>query len=123
MLDSGIDGFLNAALDADGVGAAGHVLQAFAIDRLGEDGGGGGAVARGVARFTGDFADHLGAHVFIGIFQFYLLGDGDAVLGHGRGAIFLVEDDVAAFGAEGRDDGLREFLHTPEQSLTSCLVE
>jgi hypothetical protein len=36
---------------------------------------------------------------------------------------FFVEDDVAAFGAERRDDGLREFLHALEQGLTSLLVE
>jgi hypothetical protein len=63
------------------------------------------------------------AHVFIGIFEFDFLRDGDAVLGHGRGAEFLVENDVAAFGAERRDDGAGEFLHALEESLTSCFVK
>src|SRR5713101_1102393 len=74
----------DAALDADGVGARRDVLQAFAIDRFGQHSGGGGAIARGVAGLAGDFADHLRAHVFKGVFEFDLFGDGDAVLGHGR---------------------------------------
>ena len=75
VLDGGVDGLVDAALDADGVGAGGDVLQAFAINRFGQNGGGGGAVAGGVAGLAGDFADHLGAHVFIGVFQFDFLGD------------------------------------------------
>ena len=123
VLDGGVDGLVDAALDADRVGAGGDVLQAFAKDRLGQDGGGGGAVAGGVAGLAGDFADHLGAHVFTGVFQFDFLGDGDTVLGHGRRAEFLVEHHVAAFGAERRGDGFGEFGDTPEQGLTSALVE
>src|ERR1035438_2166725 len=34
------------------------------------------------------------------VLEFDLLGDGDAVLGDARGAIALVENDVAALGAE-----------------------
>ena len=104
--DGGLDGLVDAALDADRVRAGGDVLQAFAVDRLGQNGRGGGAVAGDVAGLAGDFADHLGAHVFVGVFQFDFLGDGHAVLGDGRGAEFLVEDDVAALRAERGRDGL-----------------
>ena len=113
LVDGGFDGLADAALDADRVGAGGHVLQTFAEDGLGEHGGGGGAVAGGVAGLAGDFAHHLGAHVFVGIFQFDFLGDGHAVLGDGRGAEFLVEHDVAALGAERGGDGLGEFADAP----------
>ncbi len=99
------------------------MLEAFAVDRFGEHGGGGGAVAGGVAGLAGDFADHLGTHVFVGVFEFDLLGHGDAVLGHGGGAVFFVEDHVAAFGAEGGGDGLRELADAAEEGLTSGLVE
>src|SRR5207249_4568672 len=101
MSDGGFDGLADAALDADGIRAGGDVLEALAEDGFGEDGGGGGAVARGVAGLGGDFTDHLGTHVFIRIFQFDFLGDSDTVFGHGRGTEFFVEHDVAAFGAEG----------------------
>ena len=90
--DSGLDGLVDAALEAGGVGTGGHVLEAFAIDRFGEHGRGGGAVAGDVAGLAGDFADELGAHVFIGIFELDFLGDGHAVLGDSRAAEFFVED-------------------------------
>ena len=106
-----------------GLAPAVTYLQAFAINRLGENGRGGGAVAGGVARLAGDFADHLGAHVFVGVFQFDFLGDRDAVLGDRRGAEFFVEDHVAAFGAERGVDGAAEFLHALEERLPSGFVE
>ena len=93
------------------------------INRLGQNGGGGGAVAGGVAGLAGDFADHLGAHVFIGVFQFDFLGDGDAVLGDGGGAEFLVEHDVAAFGAERGVDGAGEFVDALQERLPRGFVE
>ena len=82
--NGGFNGLADAALNADGVRAGGDELQTFAIDGLGQHGGRGGAVARGVAGFAGDFADHLRAHVFVRVFEFDFLRDGDAVLGHGR---------------------------------------
>ncbi len=123
MCNGGLDGLADAALDTDGVCAGGDELQTFAIDGLGQHGRRGGAVARGVARFAGDFADHLRAHVFVRVFQFNFLRDRDAVLGHGRGTEFLVENDIAAFGAEGRGDGPGEFGNAPEDRLTRGLIE
>ena len=58
-----------------------------------------------------------------GIFEFDFLGDGDAVLGDGRAAEFLVEDDVAAGWPEGGLDGAREFLDAAEQSVPRGFVE
>jgi hypothetical protein len=121
--DGGFDGFSDAALDADGVGAGGHVFEAFAEDGFGEDGGGGGAIAGGVARFAGDFADHLSAHILEGIFEFDFLGDGDTVFGDGGRPEFFVEDDVTAFGAECCGDGFREFIDAAEQGMPGRLVE
>ena len=123
LLDGGGDRLIDAALDADGVGAGGDVLQPLAEDRLRQDSGGGGAVAGVVAGLAGDFADHLGAHIFIRVFQFDFLGDRDPVFGHRRRAIFLVEHDVAAFGSERRRDGPGQFGDAFEQRLTSILVE
>jgi hypothetical protein len=72
---------------------------------------------------AGDFLHHLGAHVLVGIFELDLLGDGDAVLGDGRRAEFLVEDDVAALGAEGDLDGAGEFLDAAQDLLARGFVE
>ena len=103
--DDGLDGLVDAALERGRVRAGGHVAETFLVDGLGENGRGGGAVAGDVAGLAGDFAHELGAHVFIRIFELDFLGDGDTVLGDGRGAEFLVEDDVAAGWPEGGLDG------------------
>ena len=79
-----VDGLLDALLHLDRVDAGDDGLEAFVEDRFGQDGGGGGAVAGDVAGLAGDFLDHLGAHVLVGVFEFDFLGDGDAVLGDGR---------------------------------------
>ena len=94
------DGHVDAALEVHRVHAGGNRLGAVADDRLGENGGGGGAVAGDVVGLRSDFADHLGAHVLELVLKLDFLGDGDAVLGDARGAERLVEDDVAALGAE-----------------------
>ena len=63
LLDDGLDGLVDAALELHRVGAGGDVLEALAEDRLGEHGGGGGAVAGDVGGLGGDLLHHLGAHV------------------------------------------------------------
>ena len=110
-------GLLDAALERHRVGARRHVAQTFAIDRLRQERGGGGAVARGVGRLARDFANHLRAHVLVRVGEFDFLGDGHAVLGNRGSAELLVEDDVAAAGAERGLDGLRELLNAREHGL------
>ncbi len=100
VLDHRGDRNVDAALEVHRVHAGGDRLGAFLHDRLGQHGGGGGAVARGVIGPGGDFAHHLGAHVLELVLELDLLGDGDAVLGDAGSAEALVEDDVAALRAE-----------------------
>jgi hypothetical protein len=50
-VDDRLDGLVDAALDLHRVVARGDELRALAVDRLGEHGGGGGAVAGGVEVF------------------------------------------------------------------------
>ena len=102
------DGFVDAALDLHGVVAGGHQLDPFAVDGLGENGGGGGAVAGDVGGLGSDFLDQLGAHVLELVFEFDLLGDGDAVLGDQGSAEGFLEHHVAALGPEGGLDGVGE---------------
>ena len=106
-----------------GLAPAVTLLEAFFVDGFGENGRRGGAVARDVAGLAGDFAHELGAHVFVGILKLDLLGDRDTVLGDGRGAEFLVEDDVAAGWPEGCLDGASEFLDAAQERVPGCLVE
>ena len=57
------DGLLDAALQGHGIGAGCDGLDAFAVDGLSENGGGGGAVAGDVGSLGSDFANHLRAHI------------------------------------------------------------
>ena len=89
--DDGGDGQVDAALEVHRVGAGGNRLGAFADDRLGEHGGGGGAVAGDVGGLGGDLTQHLRAHVLELVLELDLLGDGDAVLGDAGGAERLLD--------------------------------
>ncbi len=79
-----LGGLEDAALDQHRIHAGGGVLQAFAVDRLGQHDGGGRAVAGHVAGLAGDHVHELGAHVLEGLRQLDLLGDRHAVLGDPR---------------------------------------
>ena len=117
-----LDGLLDAALDVHRVRAGGDVLRAFAVDGLGEHGGGGGAVAGDVRRLARDLAHHLRAHVLERVLQLDFLGDGDAVLGDRRRSELLVEDDVAALGAEGDFDRVGQLVDAAEDGLARLLA-
>ena len=111
-LDHGSDSLVDTALEVHRVGAGGHVLDADVDDRLGEHGGGGGAVARLLVGLGGDLLDHLGAHVLEAVLEFHFLGDGHAVLCDLRGAEFLGDNDIAALRSEGHLDCVSERVGT-----------
>ena len=94
--DDGLDREIDAALQIHRIEAGRHRLRAFAGDRGGEHGRGGGAVARIVMLFRGDLAHQLGAEIFELVGKLDLLGDGDAVLGDARRPEGFFDDDVAA---------------------------
>ena len=96
-----LDGFVDTAFEVHRIGAGGDILQTYVDDALGEDRSGGRTVTGLVVGLGSHFLDHLGTHVLEAVFQFDLLGHRDTVLGHLRGAEFLVDDDIAAFRAEG----------------------
>src|SRR6185295_14807858 len=58
------------------------------------------------------------AHILELVLELDLLGDGDAVLGDARGAEALVEDDVAALGAERHLDRVGEDVDAAHDPLT-----
>src|SRR4029450_2434889 len=71
----------------------------------------------GVARAAGqvvvvgdDLRGQLSAEVLVVVLELDLLGDGHAVVGDGGGAPLLVEDDVAALGAEGDADHVGQLV-------------
>src|SRR3954468_6182970 len=100
VLDDLVDGDLDAALEAERIGAGRDVLQALADDRLGEDGRRRRAVAGHVVGGRGDLAHELRALVLKDVLDLDLTSDRDAVVGDRRGAELLVQNDVAATRAE-----------------------
>ncbi len=121
--DGGLDGSLDALLQGHRVGAGGDVAQALTNHRPREHGGGGGAVAGDVVGLLRDFLDQLGADLLVRILEIDLLGDGHAVVGDRGGAPLLLEDDVAALGAEGDAYGVGELVHARLEASASLLVE
>jgi len=122
-LDDGGHGLVDTATHGDRVGAGGHVAQTLANQGLGEDGRGGRTVTGDVVGLLGDLLDELGADLLVGVLELDLLGDGDTVVGDGRGAPLLVEHDVAALGAEGDLDGVSEGVQTPLHAAAGLLVK
>ena len=116
-------GLVDTALQVHGVGTCGDVLQSYAYDGLRKYGGGGGAVAGLVAGLAGHFLHKLCTEVFAGVFQFYLFGNGHAVLRNLRGAVFLLYHYVAAFRSERYFHCVGELVHTVFQLLASIHIE
>src|SRR5581483_4225454 len=122
-LDGGGDGLVDAALERHRAGTGGHVAEALTYESLGEDGGGGGAVAGDVVGLGGDLLDQLGPHVLEGVLQLHLLGDGHAVVGDGGRPELLLEHHVAAAGAERDLDGVGQLVDAPLEVAARGLVE
>ena len=101
LFDRQFDRLVNAALNSHGVRARGHRLHAFAENRLGQNGGRGGAVARHIGSLGCYFAHHLGAHVLERILQLDFLGHAHAVFRDGGSAELFLENDVSSFGSQG----------------------
>ena len=122
-LDDRGDGRVDAALEAGRVGAGGHVAQALADHRLGQHGGGGGAVAGDVVGLGRDLLDELGAEVLVRVGELDLLGDGHAVVGDRRGAELLVQHDVAPARAERDLDRVGERVDAVLQQVPRVIGE
>ena len=119
---SGLGGLGHALVHHHGVGASHQVLQALMDDGLGQQGGGGGAVAGHIVGLGGNFAHQSSAHVFKGILQLNLLGDGHAVIGDEGGTVFALEHHIAALGAEGDLDSIGQLVNAGFQSLAGFVI-
>ena len=107
---------------AIGLAPAATVFTPSRIDGLGQNGRGGGAVAGHVGGLGGDFAHHLRAHVLERILQLDFLGHGHAVLGDGGRAELLLDDDVAALGAERHLHRVGQRVHAAQNRLTGIFT-
>ena len=121
--DGRLDGLLDAPLERHGAGPGGHVAQSLVDEGLGEHRGGGGAVTGDVVGLGGDLLHQLGTHVLERVLQLHLAGDGDAVVGDRGRAELLVDDDVAALGAERHLDRVGELVDAGLEATARRLVE
>ena len=106
-----------------GDGAGRDVAQALVHQRLGEHGGGRGAVTGDVVGLGRHLLGELGAEVLVRVLELDLAGDGDAVVGDGGGAPLLVDDDVAALRAERHLDRVRERVDAALERAAGVVVE
>ena len=101
LFHGGAGGGFHATFNGHRVGAGGHVLHAIVNHGLGKNGSGGGAVTSDIVSLCGDFLDELCAHILERVLDLDFLGDSHTIIGDSGRAKFLVEDNVAALGAEG----------------------
>src|SRR5690606_3225008 len=121
--DNGVYGLVDAALQVHWVHASGNCLGAFPDNRLGENGCGRGAVASQIIGLGGNFAHHLRAHVLELVLKLDFFGDGYAVLGDARCAEGLVDDDVAALGAQRNLHRIGEDIDATQHALTGIRMK
>src|SRR5579875_2421587 len=105
------------------VSAGGDVLQTLVHDRLGENRRRRRAVAGDVVGLGGNLLGKLCADVLERILQFDVFGDRHAVVSNGWGAELLVQNDVAALGAQGDLDGIGQSVDAAAEGMTRLLVE
>ena len=118
-----IGGLADAQAQRDRVGSGRDVAQTGLDDGLRQHGGGGGAVAGFLAGARGYLAQHLRAHVLELVLEFDLFGDRNAVLGDAGRAEALLDDDVAALGAERHLDGVGENVDAAEHAVAGIDAE
>ena len=123
VLGDGVDGLLDALLQGHRVRAGGDVAQTLAHERLGQHGGGGGAVTRDVVGLLRDLLDELGPDLLVRVLELDLLGDAHTIVGDGGRAPLLLEYDVAALGAERHLHGVGEDVHSPLEAAARLFVE
>ena len=114
---------IDPTLEVHRIGTGGHVFDAGVDDGLSQHGGGRGSVAGHVAGLGGDLLDHLRADVLDLAFQLDFLGHGDAVLRDGRGAVALLDDDVATLRTERHLDGIGKCIHAALERAPCIGVE
>ena len=73
--------------------------------------------------FDGYFFNQLCAHVFKRIFQFDVAGNGYTVIGDGRCAEFLFQNNVTAFRTEGYFYSVSQSIYATLQAATSFFIK
>ena len=122
-VDDGLGGLLDATTNGQRVCASGDVAQTLGHNNVGEQGSGGGTVARTIVGLGGGFLHELGAHVLHGILELDFLSDRHAIIGDGGGAIGALKGDVAALGAKGNFNGIGQLGDASSKAAAGLSLE
>src|SRR5690606_11831978 len=114
---------VQAALEQQRVGASGDDLEALGNNSLSQYGSGGGTVTDDVVGLRGNLDQQASTHILEWVLELDFLGNGHAVMSHGRGAELLVDRHIAATGAKGGLNGLGDGIDTALEGTSSLLVE
>ena len=118
-LNNGDHCAINAALKRNRIDTGSHGLHAFINDRLREQSGGGGAVARHFIGFGSDLFDQFRAKILELVFKCNFFSNRDAVFGDGRRAVAAVDYDIPPLGAERHFNGVRELVDAAAQRMAA----
>ncbi len=114
---------VDAALEVHRVHAGSDSLQAFVDDGLSQNGSGSGTVACIIVGTGGNVFDQLRAHVFETVFKLDFLGNRNTVFGDQRSAKAFLDDNVAAFRAQGRFNCVSQDVYTGEHFFAARIAE
>ena len=123
FFDGGFNSLVDAAFQIHWIHTCSNVFHTFANDGLCQNGSGRGTVTCVVTGFGSDFLDHLCAHVHELVFQFDFLGNGNAILGDGRGAPGAFQNNVSAFRAQCDLDGVCQNIDAFNHFVTAAIAE
>src|SRR5512133_98488 len=90
---------------------------------LGKHRGGGGPITGYVVGLGGHLLSELRSEVLVRVIELDVTCHGHAIVGDGRSAPFLVENDVAALRTEGDLHSVGEGVDTALQRAACLLVE
>ena len=121
--DDGLHGLFDSDLKLHGVGPRGYVAEALADHGLGQQGGGGGAIAGDVVGLGRDFPEQLRAGVLPRVLELDLAHDRHPVVGDRRRSELLLQNDVAAFGSERDAHRLSDGVDATLQALPRLYVK
>ncbi len=123
IVNDGIHGLVDTALQVHGVGSGGHVLQALGHDGLCQDGSGGGSVAGIVASLRGHALHELCTSVLEVVFELNLLRHGHAVLRNLGSAELLLNHHVAALRTKCHLNCVSQLIHAMLQQVAGFNIE
>ena len=108
--------------------ASGDELVSFGDNVVSKNGNGGGTIASDLVELLRGGLDELSAELvakgfIVLIAEVDSFGDGDAIMGDGGAAVFLVDGDIAAFRAEGGGNSVGDDVNTDLQFLAGIFSE